>query len=239
MKIVAISDTHNNHYKLQIPECDILIHAGDWTSQGKIHEVEDFARWLNKQRQAKHIVIVPGNHELYFEKYILEYGTYEWVMDHCPRTHLLIDRTIEIEGVKIHGSPATPFFCDWAWNRSHGNEMKAYNTGYGKIKYPAPIKPHWDKIPEGTNILITHGPPYDILDKSVYANGDPRPEPLGCDALLNRIQEVKPDLHFFGHIHAPGGTQVHKDGTSFYNASICDETYFPSNPITIVEYEKM
>jgi Icc-related predicted phosphoesterase len=238
MKIVAISDTHNNHRKVEVPKCDILLHCGDWTSMGRKYEVEAFAKWLDLQEQAEHIVVVPGNHELDFETHVNVYDSYEWLTDHCPRVHVLIDRTIEIEGVKIHGSPATPYFCDWAWNRMPSEFSSEQYVGQGKTKTIPSIKPHWDMIPEGTNILITHGPPYDILDRTTFADGTMRPEPLGCPLLLKRIQEVKPALHFFGHIHYPGGTQVHKDGTSFYNAAICDEHYYPGNPLTIVDYIK-
>lgn len=233
MKLIAISDTHNRHGKLKIPKCDILIHAGDWTSMGYKHEVEDFAKWINEQ-PAKHIVLVPGNHELKFEESFPE--SREWVTNHCSKAHLLVDESVVIDGIKIHGSPVTPWFCDWAWNRSSGKDGYHMN---GKSFFPKPIKPHWDKIPDDTNILITHGPPYGILDETTYANGDPKPGNLGCEELMNRIKELKDlDLHFFGHIHAPGGTQVHKNGVSYYNAAICDETYFPGNPITEVDYEK-
>ena len=42
MKIVAFSDTHNLHRQTQIPEGDILIHAGDFTDRGTLDEVHDF-----------------------------------------------------------------------------------------------------------------------------------------------------------------------------------------------------
>ena len=74
MKLVAISDTHNNHRKVEVPKCDILIHAGDWTSMGRKHEVEAFAKWLDLQEQAEHIVVVPGNHELDFETHVICHG---------------------------------------------------------------------------------------------------------------------------------------------------------------------
>lgn len=218
-KIIAISDTHNRHDKLIIPECDILIHAGDWSGQGTKSEVTNFAKWLNKQTQCKEIVVIPGNHELYFERGLPDSKL--WFTEECPRAKLLIDEGCEIDGIKIWGSPVQPWFHDWAWNRK-GTE----------------IQKHWDAIPEGTNILITHGPPYGILDQTTYANGDIRPEHLGCPNLMERIKIVKPDLHFFGHIHYPGGRAVSVFSTTFYNASICDEYYIPSNPLTIVEYEK-
>lgn len=219
LKIVGISDTHNRHEKLLIPECDILIHAGDWTGMGFEHEVRDFAKWLNKQTQAKHIVLIPGNHELEFENALPL--SMHWFKEECPTAHLLINESVTIEGIKFYGSPITPFFCDWAWNKHRGDVIQSY----------------WDAIPDDTQILITHGPPYHILDQTTHADGTLRPDRLGCYQLMNRIKELKNlDLHFFGHIHACGGEQIHKDGVSFYNAAICDETYYPSNPLTIVEY---
>ena len=29
MKIIAISDTHSRHQELELPEADIILHAGD------------------------------------------------------------------------------------------------------------------------------------------------------------------------------------------------------------------
>lgn len=233
-KIVVISDTHNRHKKITIPKCDILISCGDFTSMGYKREVEDFAKWMDEQ-PADHIIIIPGNHELQFEKDFPV--SREWITEHCPVAHILVDESVVIDGIKIHGSPVTPWFCDWAWNRS-SNVKSGYHMR-GKSFFPTEIKPHWDKIPDDTNILITHGPPYGILDTTTFANGDPKPGNLGCVELMNRIKELKDlDLHFFGHIHSPGGTQVHQDGVSYYNAAVCDECYYPSNPITVVDYEK-
>ncbi len=235
MKIVAISDTHNRHNKLIIPECDLLIHSGDWTGEGKKSEVENFAKWLDKQVQCKNIVIVPGNHEKYFELNLNE--SRKWITDLAPRVNLLIDEGLNLDGINIYASPVQPWFCDWGWNRASEKLKDLGYHMYGKSFFPMPIKPHWDAIPNDTNILITHGPPYGILDTTTFANGDPKPDNLGCEDLLNRIKQLKDlDLHFFGHIHASNG-QKHVDGVSYFNASICDEQYYPSNPVTVVEYE--
>lgn len=220
LKIVAISDTHNRHDKLVIPKCDILFHTGDWSGLGREYEIREFARWLNKQPQAKHVVLIPGNHELEFEKALP--ASLQWFKEECPNAHLLINESITIEGIKIFGSPITPFFLDWAWNKHRGDDIQKY----------------WDAIPIDTQILLTHGPPYGILDQVLYSDGTPKSPNLGCYQLMNKIKELKDlDLHFFGHIHSPGGRQIHQDGVSFYNASICDELYYPSNPITKVDYE--
>ena len=158
IRIVAISDSHNQHKKLIIPECDLLIHCGDWTSRGYKHEVEDFAKWLNKQTQCKEIVLTPGNHEKFFEEFLPE--SLSWFKRSLPpRAHLLIDSGVELFGIKFWCSAVTPAFFDWGWNRADNEKGGEYHIGHGKVKYYHPIKPHFDLIPEDTNILITHGPP--------------------------------------------------------------------------------
>ena len=219
MKIVAISDTHNRHDKLVIPECDILIHAGDATGRGRESEVRKFARWY-QQQEAGYLIWVPGNHEKDFEDCMPH--SLQWFKEECPDGHILINNSINIEGINIYGSPVTPWFHDWAWNEYRG---QIANT--------------WAKIPNNTNILITHGPPYQILDELVYADGSPRGEFVGCWSLAERIKELKDlDLHIFGHIHNQAG-QKHINGVSYYNVSICDESYYPSNPITIIDYKEL
>jgi Icc-related predicted phosphoesterase len=219
LKIVCISDVHNKYQKLVIPECDILISAGDYSFTGTPTEVNQFHAWFSLQ-PGKHKISVQGNHELGVEK---DFQLSKQLAQHeCPGVHFIDEGLVEIEGLKIWCSAITPEFCDWAWNRNQFDIIR-----------------HWKMIPDDINILVTHGPPYGILDQTTYANGDIRPGFLGCPRLLERIKELKDlDLHFFGHIHHPGGQQKHLFGKSFYNAAVCDEMYCPTNPITIVDYEK-
>lgn len=233
LNIVAISDTHNRHK--QIKELkrinidgtevydvsgDIIFHTGDATSQGRLSEVEDFLKWFGSL-DFTYKIFVPGNHDWLFEK------NPELGRELCKKhgVILLLHESIEIEGVKIFGSPWTPRFFDWAFNACRTLE-EAQHVGMPWI---------WDKwkdIPSDTNILLTHGPAYGILDAT------PRGELIGCEWLLNKIKEIKCDIHICGHIHLYGAQQRHIDGTSFYNASICDERYIPINPITKIEYIK-
>jgi len=108
----------------------------------------------------------------------------------------LNDSGVTIEGIKFWGSPITPFFHDWAFNR-----------------WPAGIKPHWDLIPEEVDVLITHGPPFGILDLTTYSK-----ENVGCPILREKIFSIKPKVHVFGHIHEARGS-VEIDGIKFINAS--------------------
>ena len=135
-KIVAISDMHGYIKGLTVPKCDLLLIAGDVGRHGKDIFADGnwlasrFNPWLEKQ-EAKHIVMVPGNHDVVFER----------ALKTVPKLncHLLIDEMIEIEGIKIYGSPWTLEFYNWGFNLS---EEK--------------LDLVWDKIPEGVDILLVH-----------------------------------------------------------------------------------
>jgi hypothetical protein len=60
---VCISDTHNQHGKMQdLPAGDVLIHAGDFTMTGTLVEVEEFLKWFAAQ-PFQHKILIAGNHE--------------------------------------------------------------------------------------------------------------------------------------------------------------------------------
>jgi len=216
-KIVAISDTHNRYNKITIPECDILISCGDYSFQGSLSEVKNFHKWLNKQ-PAKNIISVQGNHERGVEAAFDV--SKQIALEECPRVHFIDEGLVEIEGLKIWCSAITPFFCNWAWNRFRGPEIKA----------------HWDKIPTDIDILVTHGPPHKILD--VVSRGNMGMENVGCEDLFNKILQI-PTLkhHFFGHIH---GSYGHKafNGVDYWIVSICGEDYRPTNLPVLVDISK-
>jgi Icc-related predicted phosphoesterase len=212
MKIVAISDTHSKHGKVTVPACDLLIHAGDATWRGTREEMEGFAQWFELQ-PVRHKVFVPGNHELIFKEHLPH--ALEWVTRHCPSLHILIDQSLEIEGLNLYGSPWQPEFCNWAWNLPQGEALAE----------------KWALIPEDVDILITHGPPYGILDAVPMALGD---RLLGCEALTERLSNIRPKAHIFGHIHESYGNKKEGD-THYYNVSICDGDYRPVNPVTVIK----
>jgi len=206
MKIVAISDTHNKHDKVVITPCDILIHSGDFSLHGSIVELAQFSEWLKKQ-PAKHKIVIPGNHDFIAEE----------LPDLCRKTfgesHFLIDQFIEIEGLNIYGSPWVPQYGRWAF-------MESRNA----------IRHKWVNIPTDLDILITHGPPKWVLDRTK------RGEDVGCRALFERCLEIKPKNHFFGHIHEGYGHIKHESGINFYNAATCDEHYNPVNKPVEIEW---
>lgn len=211
-----ISDTHAKYNKLQIPECDLLISAGDYSFVGEKHIVKDFHEWLDVQ-PATHVISVQGNHEKWVEKNWEQ--AKQLVNQVAPAVHFVDEGGVEIDGVKIWCSAITPWFYDWAWNRS------------GKQ-----LEDHWKRIPEDIDILVTHGPPYGILDTVYFPDGMTPKEQVGCYRLADRIKQLKKlKLHVFGHIHGSSG-EAYVDGVKYVNASICDEQYMPTNPVRVFEF---
>ena len=89
------------------------------------------------------------------------------------------------------------------------------------------INRKWDGIPDDTDVLICHGPPYGILDATY--NQQNKVELVGCSALAKRVTKVEPQLMLFGHVHSTkdirnaGIRTVSDYRTRFSNASCCDD----------------
>ena len=211
-KITIVSDTHGDHYQVDnIAPCNLLVHCGDCTSDGSEPATIDFLKWFEKQ-PAIEKALIAGNHDWLFEKE--PELARELVAEHAPSARYLQDQGAIMAGVYLWGSPVQPEFMNWAFNRASGPE----------------IKKHWDMIPHGVDLLITHGPPHGILDKSKNRGFD---DNLGCQELLKCIQRIKPKVHCFGHIHGSYGL-TSKDGTLFINASQMNEHYALVNDPVIV-----
>lgn len=206
MKIVCISDTHGKHHQLEVPDGDLLIHAGDLSPRGRPKEIRRFNNWLATLPH-RHKVVIAGNHDFLFE------DDPEQAEALLTNAIYLNDSGVTIEGIRIWGSPITPWFFDWAFNRARGNE----------------IRKHWELIPENTDILITHGPPKGILDQTS------RGEEVGCEALSEALAYVCPKYHVFGHIHEAHG-EANINGTHYINASMLNLKYEPVNKATVIEY---
>jgi Icc-related predicted phosphoesterase len=199
LKCVAIADTHGIYREIEIPDGDVLIHAGDITKRGKLSELTDFNDWLGEQPH-KHKIIIAGNHDWCFER------QKEASIKIITNAVYLEDQSIEVEGYKFYGSPWQPWFLSWAFNLQRGQE----------------IQKKWDLISNDIDVLITHGPAFGILDINI--NG----ENTGCENLLRKIEELKPKVHVCGHIHEGYG-QIVSHGIKFINASVNNERYRPTN----------
>ncbi len=208
IRIVAISDTHALHRQVAVPDGDILIHAGDITKQGELETVADFNSWLDTLPHP-HKVVIAGNHDFCFEKE-LERKTAVSTLTNCT---YLQDQSVTIHGLKIYGTPWTPWFFGWAFNLERGAELRAI----------------WDKVPTDTDILITHGPPQNYGDKTH------RGEHVGCADQLEMVTQKRPKVNIFGHIHEDYG-QTKNEHTHFINTSICNLQYQPIQKPTVFDW---
>lgn len=220
-RIIAVSDTHNKHFELNkdldalgYEEETIFIHAGDCTNSGTPGELVKFLNWLGALNY-KYKIFIAGNHDFCFENPNLDNPPiYPDIAQEFKDMGIiyLMDQMIEIDGIKIYGSPWQPRFYDWAFNLNRGEQ----------------IAQKWKLIPENLDILLTHSPPYGILDDTY---GGRR---VGCEELYKKIVSITPKIHIFGHIHYGRG---YKDfnGTSFFNAASMGENYLTINkPIVII-----
>src|SRR5262245_38938257 len=178
MKTVAISDQHGT--LPEVPRCDLLLLAGDICPL-RGHGVErqaawldtDFRRWLASV-PARKVIGVAGNHDFIFEK------APALVPVDLPWTYLQDQGTIW-DGLRIWGTPWQPWFFGWAFNL-----------------YEEDLVAKWAMIPDGTDVLVLHAPPYEYGDGVPLRDGGVRR--TGSPSLLERIRAVKPRLAVFGHI---------------------------------------
>lgn len=142
--------------------------------------------------------------------------------DYPEDVHYLENTGIELDGVKFWGSPITPIFYNWAFMEDDKGQ-----------------KDYFDLIPTDTNVLITHGPPLGHLDLSLHGVR------CGSQALKDRVLDVEPLIHVFGHIHegAMHGTVGEEEGlgkTTLVNASSLNARYmFRQHPVQYLECKHM
>ena len=211
MKLVCISDTHSLHQRIpEIPDGDVLIHAGDCLGQGTLENIADFNDWLGTLPH-RHKILIAGNHDWAFQE------TPELARAALTNAIYLEDSGIEIEGVRFWGSPWTPTFMDWAFMLERGEALARI----------------WQKIPANTDVLITHGPPMGIGDEVRFGGVT---QNVGCADLLARLSALSLKAHVFGHIHEGHGVYDF-GGARLVNASSCTERYEPGNAAIVVDVE--
>jgi len=241
MKVLCISDTHGKHDEI-LPSLlenkdgsiDAIIHAGDVSNVGRKKEIIEFLEWFSKL-PFKYRIFVSGNHDFFFDHEWKPYsvagqirfgglyaGIYtkeivEETLAAYPSVTYLNDSGIEIDGVKIWGSPVQPFFHDWAFNRNETD-----------------IQKHWNLIPLDTDILITHGPLKGYLDMTIQG------DVTGCPYLLDYVQKMPNlKLHVCGHIHEAHGKFQFADGATLINASVLNHNYHMKNKPFIIDINKI
>jgi Icc-related predicted phosphoesterase len=208
LTVVVISDTHDMHREVEVPQGDLLIHAGDFMMDNRSAEgLLDFNQWLGELPHPFRVVI-PGNHDS-----VLEDRSRRRLITNAA---LLINESVEIMGLKIWGAPTTPLLSEAFGGVSERDRAKLYS-----------------RIPADTNLLVTHGPPFGILD-----HGPGSGYPAGCRQLLDAVRRVKPMLHVFGHVHAGYGTFKSPD-TLFVNAALPGNGYDLSNPPHVIRLPRI
>jgi predicted phosphodiesterase len=207
MRIVCLSDTHNLHGRLDVPEGDVLLHAGDFTGRGTVREVEAFGAFLAALPHHDKI-IVAGNHDFLFER------DNERARKLLGDVTYLEDSGVSIGGLEFWGSPWQPWFHDWAFNLPPGEALAE----------------KWALVPDSVDVLVTHGPPRDVLDETFDGRH------VGCEELARALERIRPRLHLFGHIHEAYG--VEKTGqTLSVNACNCNLRYRLANPPVVLDWD--
>ena len=201
MQVTVISDTHGLHESVTLPGGDLLIHCGDVSPKGDLADIERFLSWFSRQDYSDKVFIA-GNHDWLFQR---DPRRARNLVLSFPAVSYLQDSAMEVGGLKLYGSPWSPQFYDWAFMLPRrGPEL-------AKV---------WAQIPSDTDVLITHTPPYDVLDLDATGQRG------GCEALARRVDALERlRLHAFGHQH-----RSHGRTNGFVNASVCDNDYEPINP---------
>ena len=208
--ICIISDTHMKHKFLSLKnyEADVLVHCGDLTDNGGSGAMQQFFDWFGALDQFKNKICIAGNHDWIFERNNVQGRNL--VPDNVI---YLEDEEVVIDNIKFYGTPVQKHFCNWAFNRDESKMAQ-----------------HWAAIPDDTDVLITHSPPYSILDLVPWQG-----ECHGSPSLYKEVVErIKPKISLFGHIHEGYGIKV-IENTTFINASVLDGDYMCVNDPILVE----
>jgi Icc-related predicted phosphoesterase len=217
LKIAAISDTHGRISRVtNFPEADLLIVAGDVCTSGKLTQLKQFVQDIRNWPYEK-IIFVAGNHDRCLHDMRQEEARELLARD--PRIIHLQDEALIIDGIKFYGSPWTPKWGRWAFMAP--DHVLGDNV--------------WSCIPDDVDVLITHGPAHEILDRVGVRNP-------GSSTLRWRIEQLeKIRCHIFGHIHEGRGNDIVTSGKSVYtawNVSMLDGNYEPYDTehlITVIE----
>lgn len=213
MRISIISDTHCQLSAVRGDPADILIHCGDFTFRGNDAEIAEFVSDLTDISDSYgQILLVAGNHDWMCQ---VQRGKFERYLEQVPNAIWLQDKSVELHGLKFFGTAWQPYFMDWAFNVYRGDLLRE----------------KFSIIPDDTDVLITHCPPFGILDET------PGGELVGSAELREKIEQIRPVVNCFGHIHHSRGW-MEKFGTTFINASICTERYKPTNKPVLIEIEE-
>ena len=200
MIVDCISDLHGEWPFLK-GGADLLIIAGDLCATNTEKEYDDFWRWMLYQPH-EYVVIIGGNHDNFLQE------NPDFFPNSGGQFSYLCDSGCEINGMKIWGSPWTKTF------EGMNPKCKAFT-----VDSDEELAEKWEMIPYDTDILITHCPPWGILDKTR------RGEHVGSKSLFSIVYQINPKAIFYGHIHECGLKFTTENDILFVNCSILNEYY--------------
>lgn len=213
MRIAATSDLHG-HFP-EVPDCDVCVIAGDMvaatTREDEARQWKAFGHWLVALVTRGITPIgVAGNHDFLLQNHPEWAQRFPWVY--------LQDSGATFKGVNFWGTPWQPYFGGWAFNAPETDPGEEF------------LREKFAKIPTGTDVLISHGPPVGFHDRVGRQH-------VGSVALNTRIQQVMPRLAVYGHIHHGFGVE-HVEGVTLANVSYTDVKagrYVPANEPVIFD----
>ena len=175
--IACISDTHNT--QPPIPDADLFIHAGDLTQSGSATEIQEALTWIQSLSHIRHKIVIAGNHDIALNSDDRSHSNFQWggityLQDGRTRINFSNGRYLS-----VFGSPWTPTPGPWVF------------------QYPRNEDVWTRKVPEDTDVLVTHMPPRFHLDVAGF----------GDDNLLKELRRVRPKVHVFGHVHGGWGRE--------------------------------
>jgi Icc-related predicted phosphoesterase len=232
-RFMIISDTHNfqfgNAEKVRgsfcqpVPKVDVLLHCGDLTERGGLKAYKRVLKMLSGI-DAELKLVIAGNHDLSLDG---SYWRKQMCADDKPKDHAEHDNAIEImtgplakeagvtyleEGLNtftlkngarftIYTSPYQPEFCGWAFPYERNEDR--FNLQHQSA--PSVTSIATNPIPDfpAVDVIMTHGPPKDILDWVAHDGST-----VGCESLLRAVSRARPRLYCFGHIHEAYGAKV-------------------------------
>ncbi|KAH7631454.1 Metallo-dependent phosphatase-like protein [Sordaria sp. MPI-SDFR-AT-0083] len=220
-RLLLLSDTHiRSRSKTPLPfpvpsipgGTDIVIHAGDITNSSALSEFSLCLSYL-RQLPAQLKLIIAGNHDFtldlpVYSQYVAtqsnsalgnltrrkglgEVGEAKRLLEEARKDGIFYleegTHTFDLANgarLVVYASPATPAF---------GSQGFQYTAEEG----------HVFEIPEEADLVVSHGPPRGVLDVSRLTR-----QSCGSVELWERVREVTPKLHVFGHIHEAWGAAV-------------------------------
>ncbi|MEX2168671.1 MAG: metallophosphoesterase [Pirellulales bacterium] len=226
MRIAAISDQHG--FLPDIPQCDLLIIAGDVCPDGfGRHVAAETPRlqqdWFNREVRPW-LAQSPATHK------VLTWGNHDWCGEACDFSgdappaalttalQIVVDQATTVsvgdQSIRLWLSPWSNQFGYWSF-----------------MRHPEALAAVYAAIPEGIDVVVSHQPAFGYGDAVPhYRTGEPMPQ--GSRELLAAIDRVKPRILICGHIHEGHGQFVH-NGTRIFNASVVDENYQLVHPATL------